>query len=58
MYIEKALRIKDKVAHVKDVFVVPDFKSITDPVLDKNFKNYKNKEVTQYQFIFKAVPGS
>ena len=29
-----------------------------DPILDKNFKNYKNKEDTQHQFIFKAVPVS
>ena len=35
------LEDENKVAQVKNIFVVPDFKSIMVPLLNKNFKDYK-----------------
>ena len=52
------MRKKNKIAYVKDVIFVADFKSIIDPIVDKNYKNHQNKEDTQHQFNFKAVPVS
>lgn len=56
--IEEAVSKRNKVAQVKDVFVVPNLSEYFEEFIDQEIKNYTKMDDAKLQFTFDAVPPS